>query len=222
MVSRRLLLVALAAEGALALVGLAWSWIRHIPLSGGPPLLSAAAGVGVALLLAALYGWLLSVGPDVAPVQAMRRLYHDLLRPVFGTLDLPSIILISAVAGIGEEILFRGVLQQEFGLVVASLVFGAVHVGGRGMVVLGAWAGATGFVLGGLALATGGLIAPIVAHALYDALALAYIRWGPLPPAGRSTGDGEVVMEAGDGSAGDGRRERASPKETSDPQGPIL
>jgi membrane protease YdiL (CAAX protease family) len=32
--------------------------------------------------------------------------------------------------------------------------------------------------MGGLAIATGGLIAPIVAHGVYDMLALAYIRRG--------------------------------------------
>ena len=222
MVSRRLLAVALAAEGALALVGLAWSWIRHIPLAGGPPLLSLAAGTSAALLLAALYGWLLRSGPDVAPVQAMRRLYHGLLRPVFGNLGLPAIVLISVVAGVGEEILFRGVLQQEFGLFVASLAFGAAHVGSRGMVVLGAWAAATGFALGGLALATGGLIAPIAAHALYDALALAYIRWGPLPPTGTPTGGGEVEIEPAAAPPEDGTREPAAQEERSDPEGPIL
>ena len=216
-----MLAVALAAEGALALIGLAWSWVRHIPLTGGPPLPSLAAGTSVAFLLALLYFWLLRRGPDVAPVQAMRRLYHDLLRPVFGNLGPPAIVLVSLMAGVGEEILFRGVLQQEFGLVVASLAFGAAHVGGRGMVVLGAWAGVTGFVLGELMLATGGLIAPIAAHALYDALALAYIRWGPLPPAGRPT-DAEIVIEPGDGSAGDGRREPAAREERSDPGGSIL
>jgi hypothetical protein len=69
----------------------------------------------VTLLLAALYGWLLRSGPDVAPVRAMRRLYHDLLRPVFGSLDLPAIILISTAAGVGEEILFRdhGILHRR-------------------------------------------------------------------------------------------------------------
>jgi membrane protease YdiL (CAAX protease family) len=33
-------------------------------------------------------------------------------------------------------------------------------------------------VMGGLAIATGGLIAPIVAHGVYDMLALEYIRRG--------------------------------------------
>jgi len=222
MVPRRLLTLALAAEGALALVGVAWSRIRHIPLVSGPPLLSLAAGTSAAFLLAGLYGWLLSSGPNVAPVRAMRRLYHGLLRTVFGNLGLPEIVLISIVAGVGEEILFRGVLQRECGLVVASLAFGAAHVGGREMVVLGVWAAATGFALGGLALATGGLMAPIVTHALYDALALAYIRWGPLPPSGRPAGSGDGAIEPGDAPPGDVERESAARQERGDPKGSIL
>jgi len=90
------------------------------------------------------------------------------------------------------------------------------------MVVLGAWAGATGFVLGELALATGGLIAPIAAHALYDALALAYIRWGPLPPTGRPTERSDVGTEPGVAFAGQGKQEPAAQEERSDPEGPIL
>jgi membrane protease YdiL (CAAX protease family) len=37
-----------------------------------------------------------------------------------------------------------------------------------------------GFLLGALAQATGGLAAPIVAHGVYDMLALAFIRRGAL------------------------------------------
>ncbi len=47
---------------------------------------------------------------------------------------------------------------------------------------LGIWAACTGALLGWLAIATGGLLAPIVAHIAYDALALSYLRWGPALP----------------------------------------
>jgi membrane protease YdiL (CAAX protease family) len=40
------------------------------------------------------------------------------------------------------------------------------------------WASGMGFVLGTLANVTGGLTAPMVAHGLYDMLALEYIRRG--------------------------------------------
>jgi membrane protease YdiL (CAAX protease family) len=42
--------------------------------------------------------------------------------------------------------------------------------------VLGVWAAMAGGVLAGLAIATGGLVAPIVAHAGYDFAALLWIR----------------------------------------------
>jgi membrane protease YdiL (CAAX protease family) len=46
------------------------------------------------------------------------------------------------------------------------------------MLPFGVWATAMGMVMGTLAIVTGGLIAPIVAHGVYDMLALEYIRRG--------------------------------------------
>jgi membrane protease YdiL (CAAX protease family) len=37
-------------------------------------------------------------------------------------------VLVSIAAGVGEEILFRGALQPRLGIVMTSLLFGAVHV----------------------------------------------------------------------------------------------
>ena len=68
-------------------------------------------------------------------------------------------------------------VQAEFGVVPASLLFGAMHIGGSGTVVFGCWVTLCGLALGWLAVWTGGLLAPTVAHVLYDTLALAYIRW---------------------------------------------
>ena len=59
-------------------------------------------------------------------------------------------------AGLGEEWLFRGVLQPLVGLVAASVLFGLAHVGGRTMLPFGVWASVMGLVLGGLAIVTGG------------------------------------------------------------------
>ena len=106
----------------------------------------------------------------------MRAVYHEVLVPVFGTLDLPGIVIIGIAAGLGEEWLFRGVLQPLVGLLVASVLFGLAHMGGRHMLAFAIWASAMGAALGGLAIVTGGLIAPMVAHGLYDMLALAHLR----------------------------------------------
>ena len=40
-----------------------------------------------------------------------------------------SLVLVSIFSGVGEEAFFRGAVQQEFGLVVASLLFGLAHIG---------------------------------------------------------------------------------------------
>ena len=104
----------------------------------------------------------------------LRRLRYRLL----------DILIISTLAGVGEEILFRGACQPAFGPIIASLAFGLCHVGSRGTIVLGAWAALVGGFFAWLTWATAGLLAPILAHALYDALALSYIRWGqPAPDA---------------------------------------
>ena len=63
------------------------------------------------------------------------------------------------------------------GLAAASLLFGVAHVGGRASIVFGVWVTLMGTVLGKLVDVTNGLLAPIVAHAVYDALAISYIRW---------------------------------------------
>ena len=42
--------------------------------------------------------------------------------------SLPAALLVAILAGIGEEILFRGALQPVFGLFVSSLFFAIVHV----------------------------------------------------------------------------------------------
>jgi len=89
-----------------------------------------------------------------------------------------QILLVSALAGLAEELLFRGVLQPFIGLPAAGILFGMVHVGGRGFLGYGIWAACIGAFFGSLMDVTGGLTAPVVAHAVYDALALAYVRFG--------------------------------------------
>jgi hypothetical protein len=128
------------------------------------------AAANLAFLRAPGSGW---------PGGALRHVCRVIVRPLFERVRVWHIIVISVLAGVGEELLFRGVLQALVGLPLASAVFGAVHVGGRGFVGYGIWAACIGALFGWLMVETGGLLAPIVAHALYDALALAYVRYGP-------------------------------------------
>jgi len=95
--------------------------------------------------------------------------------PTFSVLGSWQIVVVSVAAGVGEELFFRGWLQPVFGLTAASVAFGLAHVAGSRMLAFGVWAAGMGVVMGGLALATGGILAPVTAHACYDVLAFHYL-----------------------------------------------
>ncbi len=177
---RQLVALAIGGESLLVVVALAWIWLRAISVqvTGGPWPRDVALGVAAAAALAAVNWALLCRAPAVSGVRAIRRLCWGTLRPLFAGVAPRDVIIISAAAGVGEELLFRGALQPEVGLVAASVVFGLLHMGGRGTFVFGCWAMAMGAVLGWLAVWSGGLLASVVAHAVYDAAAIAYLRWG--------------------------------------------
>lgn len=99
------------------------------------------------------------------------------------------IVLVSLLAGFGEELLFRGVLQvwltDLIGVVLAVLLvavaFGLVHYLSR-MYFL--FATGLGLYLGLLYEVTGNLLVVCLVHALYDWIAINYLlRRGSDPPA---------------------------------------
>jgi membrane protease YdiL (CAAX protease family) len=103
------------------------------------------------------------------------------LAPHLRQCSLWELALISLAAGVGEELLFRGVMQTALarwsgstavGVGLASLAFGAVHAVSLTYLVL---AGLIGVYLGWLFLATDNLAPPILAHAIYDFAALVYL-----------------------------------------------
>ena len=114
-----------------------------------------------------------------------------LLRPLFSKTSILHLAVISALAGIGEELMFRGLIQEGLarwigepmgvwiGLVVASVLFGMLHPMNSAYILL---ATAMGFFLGGLWIATENLLVPITTHAVYDFLAILWIAkvdWAP-------------------------------------------
>lgn len=162
----------------MAVVAIVWARWIGLPLPAGeigPGILWGSAAAG---LLAVANLSLLRWGGSVWPGGALRHVCEAIVRPLFEHVRLWQIVLVSALAGLGEELLFRGVIQPLTGLVAASVLFGAIHIGGRTLIGYGIWAACIGALMGGLTLVTGGLTAAIVAHGLYDALALAYVRFG--------------------------------------------
>jgi len=102
---------------------------------------------------------------------------YEKLKEVLGEplrrFGLIEILLLSAAAGVGEEILFRGVVQPLLGLWVTSTIFGILHALTPAYFVLAA---VMGCYLGWLSDHTQNLLAPILVHFLYDAVALYVLR----------------------------------------------
>ena len=176
MSTRSIVALALATEGALVLSAWGLARLLKVDVAWGYPERDVFIGAIAALILALVNHTVLLRLPSSWIVNGVRAVYHELLLPVFGKLDATSIVVVGVAAGIGEEWLFRGVLQPAVGWIAASVAFGLAHVGGRLMVPFGVWASAMGAALGSLAILTDGITAPVVAHGLYDMLALAYIR----------------------------------------------
>ena len=91
------------------------------------------------------------------------------------------IALMAFGAGVAEELLFRGVFQTWLSsvspvivaLVLSNIVFGLLHMR---TVLYAVIAGGVGVYMGVIYLVTDNLLAPIVTHMLYDAVALEYTR----------------------------------------------
>jgi uncharacterized protein len=105
----------------------------------------------------------------------------DHLLPLFANTTTWQFLVISALAGLGEELFFRGWLQTWIGysflgdygaLIIVSIIFGLCHAMTWIYFIL---ATGIGLYLGWLLLNTQNLAQPIIVHGLYDAMALIYL-----------------------------------------------
>jgi uncharacterized protein len=137
--------------------------------------------VGATLPLLVIF--LLCLRFPVGPLARIKAFAEDVIQPVFRTCTLLDLAAISLLAGVGEELFFRGLLQGFFSrwfhpylsLAVASMLFGLLHAITPTYALLAALIGA---YLGWLYIHIGNLVVPITAHALYDAFALTYLVRG--------------------------------------------
>ena len=190
MSSRKVLILALLTQ--LGLIALSWwcATVLDLPPRWGVPWRDVTLGIAIASALAVANHYLLTRAPSNWVVDGVRGVYRETIVPLFGGLRPAGAVVIGAAAGVGEEWLFRGILQPLTGIGIATVLFGAAHVGNMRMLPFGVWATGMGLVMGTLAIITGGLTAPMVAHGVYDMLALEYIRRSPDRAPVRPTGEG--------------------------------
>ena len=171
-------------EASLVLValGLGWLFSYQPAATFRPDIADAGWGVAATVPALALFGicYVLPWGPFVR----LARLLDERIVPMFARCRVIELASISIVAGIGEELLFRGLIQGGIaeavggtdgiwiGLVVGSLVFGLTHAVSPMYALLTTL---IGFYLGWLWISTGNLICPMMTHAVYDFVAMVYL-----------------------------------------------
>lgn len=146
------------------------------PGPGGGPGADTYAGQVLlgAVLAAVLAGAVLGVR---AVWGGFREAVDPVARRLFGSADLPALVLVSLMAGFAEELFFRGALQNLVGLVPAAVLFALAHCGlRRELWAYGLTALFLGIVLGLAYRWAGGLVLPMTAHFLYDVLVSAALK----------------------------------------------
>lgn len=107
----------------------------------------------------------------------LKRWIHQFL-PLLTGMRARDMVLLSVIAGVGEEALFRGVIQSVLGVWFASLLFAVMHVfrwDSDGLKMTAFYI-PFGLLLGWLYATTQNLWGCIVAHTLYDLVALWWLR----------------------------------------------
>lgn len=172
--------LAVVVEGALLLLALGIGWlIGHPPIElvrvQWPGLILGA--VATIPLIVVVWG---STRTQWRPIHRFVQQVEEKVFAVVGGLSRMDVVLISCMAGIAEEFMFRGLIQPGLGrlsdptvaLVVTSLLFGLAHLVTISYALVAAL---MGLYLGWIATASDNLLVPIVAHALYDLWALTYL-----------------------------------------------
>jgi membrane protease YdiL (CAAX protease family) len=221
--SKRLVQFGVLFEGGLGVAAWLLGWLLKQPPLKDFRWDAGAAALGVAASLPMLLLFLLCIRWPVGPLARIRRITDEVIRPLFASCTLFELALLSLMAGVGEEMLFRGFLQRAFmqwwgvwaGVAVASVLFGLVHCITPTYAVL---ATLIGVYLGAWWLATGNLLVVIVAHGLYDFVALVYLLRGTVPrsvnPSPEARADAPSPPATGQTSFRTGKADPPSPPAT--------
>lgn len=185
----RILLLAGSFEGGLLLLAMLLGWLFDLPLASLTQPTWQGTWQGLLAILPMLLLLLATTHLPVGPLRRIREILEESFLPLFRESRFPDLVLVTLLAGLGEEWLFRGVLQAGLAawmnpwlaVALASLLFGLAHAITPAYAVL---AGLIGVYFGAIFLITGDLYVVVFAHAVYDLIALEYLlRVLPVQPA---------------------------------------
>jgi len=178
----RITTLAFVVYAPLTVGALAWAWIAggRFAWTLETPWLSApygerfalSLGLGLVLALAVV-----AMTPLLVERTKWARTLHVELEAIISPLSSAEITWLALASGFAEELFFRGAMQPVLGLLITSLIFGAVHVGPKPVFLAWTtWAFVMGLLLGMIFELTGVLWGPILAHVWINQRNMSFIR----------------------------------------------
>ncbi|WP_039917415.1 CPBP family intramembrane glutamic endopeptidase [Cellvibrio mixtus] len=171
--------VVLVSQAAILVLGLAGIWILDVSLPEAKldAIVASAFGIILAVVTFAIFLAIYRFGGRFAQM-----LLADLQRVwgLFHGYSWGKIIFVAALAGIGEELLFRGFFQTlmsgylpiGWAILITSLVFAALHYLSHAYFIC---AVLMSIVFGVVYYLSGSLVMVMVWHGVYDLIALAVL-----------------------------------------------
>ena len=173
----KIMKIALLTEGGVLVIAIllaGWLDIELFPLTK-EPLRDLLIGTAAAVPPFLLFLFSISKAAENVPfLGSLRKKVLIEIRAIFSRCTLIDLVIISLLAGFGEEFLFRGIIQAKLGIVAASVIFGLFHAVSPVYVIV---ATIMGFYIGAAYQMSGGLLIPVQIHFVYDLAALVYIRY---------------------------------------------
>ncbi len=178
-------------EGGLGLIGVLCAYLFGIDLWGQVhwhQLDDIFLGIGLSVFLFVFF-LILNQYSNFSFIQNTKDKLEDVLISFFSDFQTVHILLIALLSGCGEEILFRGFLQQVLqsnyfgsdniwlGIFLSNMLFGLAHWLSPFYAL---YAGVLGLILGVVMVYSDNLLTPILIHTTYNFLVLYYLlkyRW---------------------------------------------
>lgn len=179
MKQKELITLVATMEGILFLITLVWGYFGKIN-----PFLAIQfnltdiilAFIATAILIGLNFLAVNILSKFIPFFRSLKSIYAELAEIAIN-ISLPGALIVAIISGFVEEFFFRGILQEQFGLIIASIVFGLFHIGNSKTLSYGIYTILIGFYLGWLYISTGNLLVPITVHCLNNFLAFPYMRY---------------------------------------------
>ncbi len=175
--------IATYCQGGLLVVTIMLAWLAGIDLLAQLRFTPAAVMWGVSATLPMLLLFAITHRYPVGPFRGVKDFLSETIGPTLTRCHWLDLVFLSLMAGLSEELFFRGVAQTWLtatcgitaALILSNVLFGLAHSVSAIYVVL---AGLLGMYLAAVFTITGeaNLVPPILCHALYDFVALSVYR----------------------------------------------